>query len=132
MIFNDKEVEIKKIVAISNLKETSIKIIFDNEKNILFTVSDKSFDVKNIEKNKTISLIDKIYWDVSLVTPETYYLFDLSKDKVNLTRLDDNLFKLDVMVEKPNIIYCPLGENESFKNLIINTNFVFVDEDDYK
>ena len=77
-------------------------------------------------------MIDKIYWDVSLVTPETYYLFDLSKDKVNLTRLDDNLFNLDVMIEKPNIIYCPLGENESFKNLIINTNFVFVDEDDYK
>ncbi len=131
MIYNDEKYEISKVEAHYILRKNSHDTyieIFSNDISIVFAFDsfnpkEKDFSPFKLEKNERISLINHIFWDVTLVTKETYYLFDLTKDKIYLTRLDDNLFKLEVDIEKPDMIYCPLGK--SFKNLKIDTNFSF-------
>lgn len=132
MIYNDEKLEIEKVEAFYIIRKTSCDTyikISSKDNNITFDFKDKNFDPRKLEFNKKINLIEYINWDVELITKETYYLFDLSKDKVYLTRLDDNQFKIEVNIEKPDMIYTPLGENKSFKNLIVNTEFSFIYED---
>ena len=117
MIFNNETLEIKKITAQIN---DYIEIISEDEK-ITFNLSfnREEFDVNDLELNTKTSIIKYLYWDVTIETKETYYLFDLTKDKVYLTKLDDNKYKIDI--ENPDIIYCPL--NKSFDNLKITSDF---------
>ena len=83
--------------------------------------------ILNLLTNEKIDLIKHIFWDITLKTNDTYYLFDITKDKVYLTRLEDNKFRLEVNIDNPDMIYCP--KNESFKNLTIDVEFSFVYED---
>ena len=133
MIYNDKKIAIKEVEASyiirKNSFDTFIKIVSVDDQRIIFTFCDKNFDPRKLELNKTIDLKNLVYWDVTLVTKETYYLFDLTKDEINLTRLEDNKFNLKVHIENPDMIYSPLGENATFKNLIIDKDFSFVYED---
>ena len=134
MIYNNEKNDILNVEALSivrkNLCDTYIKVISSNGIIIVFTINDRDFDPRNMELNKTIDLIKNIYWDITLKTKETYYIFDISKDIVKLTRLDDNLYKLEVYIDNPDIIYSPLNENGNFKNLIINIDFSFLYKDE--
>ena len=129
MIFNDENINIEKAEACyiirKHSKDTYIKLYSEDEKSIVFSFCDNEFDPRNLEMNKKTDINKLIYWDISLKTKDTYYLFDISKDKVELTRIDDNLFELEVDVENPNMIYSPINENATFKNLIIKTNISF-------
>ena len=102
MIVNDIEEGIKEVEAYYIFKkhscDTYVKITSKNNKSINFTFNDRDFDPRNMKINEKIDLVKYIYWDVELVTNETYYLFDLTKDKLELTRLNDNLFKLEVKI----------------------------------
>ena len=135
MIYNDKEFEIEEVEAFYIIRKNStdmyIKVLSKDGHRIMFSWKEKNLNPRLMKINKPINLVPYIFWDVTLVTKDTYYLFDLTKDKVELTRLDDNLFKIDVYIEKPDIIYCPLVDNDTFKNLIINTTFSFCYEDKY-
>jgi len=124
MIYNDEKVDITKVDAIFEDNNVSIEITAD-DKNMFLCFNDKSFDPMTLNINEKISIVDKIYWDVELVTKDTYYLFDISKDVVDLTRIDDNLFKVDVSITNPDIIFCPLDNDNCFKKLIISVNFSF-------
>lgn len=121
MIFNNETLEIKKITAQIN---DYIEIISEDNK-ITFNLSfnREEFDVNDLKLNIKTSIIKYLYWDVTIETKETYYLFDLTKDKVYLTKLDDNKYKIDI--ENPDIIYCPL--NKSFDNLKITSEFSFIE-----
>ena len=136
MIFNDNDIGITKVEAFyiirKNSRDTYIEVIADDDTKIMFTISDNEFDPKKTKKNQKINLVKRIFWDVTLRTKDTYYLFDLTKDKVFLTRLDDNLFKLEVNITNPDMIYSPLADDATFKNLIINTEFSFIYEDSIK
>ena len=129
MIFNNEKIKIENVEAIyinkNNLQDIYIRIIFEDEKSITFNFNKKKFDPRKLEINNKINLIKYLCWDTELITNETYYLFDISKDIVNLIRLDDNLFEKEVHIENPDMIYSPLGENATFINLIINTQFSF-------
>ena len=133
MIFNDNDIGITKVEAFyilrKNSRDTYIEVSKNDDVRIMFTISDKDFDPRNLKKNVKTDLVKHIYWDVTLKTKETYYLFDLTKDKVFLTRLEDNLFKLEVNITNPDMIYSPLADDATFKNLIINTEFSFIYED---
>jgi hypothetical protein len=128
MIFNDEDLGKPIVNAFYIIKKNStnkcIEVSSDDIR-IRFSFNREEFNPLEIEKNKKINLRDYIYWDVTLFTKETYYLFDLTKDNITLTRLDDNLFNIDVKIENPDMIYCPLGEKEKFNNLYINANFAF-------
>ena len=130
MIYNDEKFEIEKVDAFyiirKNSRDTYIEIFSKDGIHIAFTFNEKEFDPKKLVKNKEIDIKKYIFWDVELITNEANYLFDLTKDTVNLTRLDDNLFNIKVHIEKPDIIYSPISTNASFKNLIIDSNFSFV------
>jgi hypothetical protein len=133
MIFNDQQIEINGVEAYfiirKNSRDTFIRISSKDEKRIAFTISDKEFDPSNLELNKKIDLIKHIYWDVTLVTKDTYYLFDITKEKIELTRLEDNKYNIKVNIENPDMIYSPLGNDATFNNLNIDTNFSFIYED---
>ena len=134
MIFNDEEIELEKVKACyiirKNSRSTYIEIHSKDGKSIVFTFNSDEFAPKKLNKNKVIDLRKYICWDVELVTDEAYYLFDLTKDNIELIRLDDNIFNIKVHVDNPNMIYSSHYENATFKNLIIDTNFSFSYEDD--
>ncbi len=129
MILNNEDLGIPIVKALYIIKKNSfdtyIEIISKDNKRINLAFKDRHFNPKSLEKNKKINLIEYIYWDVELVTNETYYLFDITKDKVFLTRLDDNLYNIEVNIKNPDMIYSPSGEKQSFNNLYINVNFAF-------
>ena len=128
MLYNNEQKEIKEVEALfiirKNSRDTSIKISSTDNTSIIFTISDNDFDPRNLEVNKKIDFIKHIYWDVTLKTKDTYYLFDLTKEIVELTRLDDNKYNLKVQIEKPDIIYTPA--EDKFHNLQIDTDFSFI------
>ena len=132
MIVDDEKLEIKKVYAPfiirHHSRDTYIEIVSEDSKSIIFAFNREEFNPKQLEKNKEIDLKKFIYSDVELVTNETYYLFDLTKDKISLVRLDNNIFNLKVNIENPDMIYSPLSKTASFKNLIIDTNFSFIYE----
>ena len=132
MIFNDINVEIDKIEAFyiirKNYYDTYISIKSKDNKSIVFTFKD-DFNPKDMILNEKIDLVKQIYWDITFKTNDTFYLFDITKDKVFLTRLDDNKYRLEVNVKNPDMIYCPLGDNESFDNLSIDVTLSFIYED---
>ena len=123
MIYNDENIEIGFFEA---NYDYWIKIVSaDLNKEIIFGFNSNKYDFNNLEINQTINLIDYLYWDTTLKTEETYYLFDITKDKVLLTKIDNNKFRLEVDIENPDMIYSPLGENATFKNIKINIVFSF-------
>lgn len=131
MIYNDLTIEIDKIEAFyiikKNYYDTYISIKTIDNKSILFTFKD-NFNPHNMIINEKIDLVKYIYWDITLKTNDTFYLFDITKDKVFLTRLDDNKYRLEVSIKNPDMIYCPLGDNESFNNLSIDVTLSFTYE----
>lgn len=136
MIYNDKTIEIEKVEAPyapyiirKHSSDTYIKIVSKDGIHITFTFKDNNCNPKELEINKNIDLKQYIYWDVTLVTNETYYLFDLTKDVINLRRIDDNNYNLYVHIDNPDMIYSPLYEGASFKNLYIDCNFSFIYEE---
>ena len=127
MIYNDEElnnIEVEAVYIINKHSRDTYIEIKSNDKIITLNFND-SFNPKKLELNKKVNLIDYINWDVELKTKETYYLFDISKDKVFLTRTRDNKYKIEINIEKPDMIYSPLGNNATFDNLIINMYFSF-------
>ena len=128
MIYNDKSIKSVKVnadyIIRKNSRDTIIEVFFD-DKRIAFCISDDKLDPRNIKIGDTIDLKKHIYWDVEVITKDTYYLFDLTKDIINLKRVDDNLFNIDVRIENPDMIYTPDTINKGFKNLIINSDFSF-------
>ena len=133
MIFNDEKIEIEKVEAFyiirKNSSDTYIRVISKKGQSIDFTFSDEELDPRLLEMNKTVNLVPHLFWDVTLYTNETLYLFDLTKDKVELTKLGENLFKIEVNIDNPNMIYSPLSRDATFKNLLIEASFSFVYED---
>ena len=131
MIFNDNNLEIKYInanyIVRKNSRDTSINIYANDDSFISFCLN-KDFDPRNISINETISLIDHIYWDVSFKNNKDIYVFDITKESLKLTRLDNNSFKLTGKIENPDLYYTK-PEGLTFNLLEIDTKFSFVYED---
>ena len=132
MIYNDESIKLVRVnadyIIRKNSRDTIIEVFFD-DKRIAFCISDDKLDPRDIKIGDTIDLKKHIYWDVEVITKDTYYLFDLTKDFINLKRVDDNIFNIDIRIENPDMIYTPDTINKGFKNLIINSNFSFNYED---
>jgi len=124
MVYNNEYLEIGKIEAHYNycIKISSI----DGNVTLYLGFNTENYNFKEMPINEKMDIIKYLYWDTTLKTEETYYLFDLDKDKVYLTRLDDNKFRIEVDIENPDMIYCPLGKNEKFDNLKIDSEFSFI------
>lgn len=120
MFLDDKEYKIEKVY----LDQVVIFIeTVDNELSIHFGFinSNNDFDIKKLDLSGKTDITNKIYWDVTLKTKDTYYLFDISKDKVYLTRINDNKYKIEVEVNDPDMIYSP--SKSAFKSLKIRAEF---------
>lgn len=132
MVYNDESIKSVKVNANYIIRKYSRNIcieVFFDDKRIAFCFSDDKLDPRDIKIGDTIDLVKHIYWDVEVITKDTYYLFDLTKDIINLKRVDDNIFNIDVRIENPDMIYTPDTINKGFKNLIINSDFSFNYED---
>ena len=131
MIFNDNNLEIKYIsaryIVRKNSRDTSIDIHSDNNSFISFYLKE-DFDPRNISINETINLTDYINWDVSFKNNKDIYVFDITNESLNLTRLGDNSYKLTGKIENPNLFYTK-PEGLTFNSLVIDTEFSFVYED---
>ena len=129
MIFNDHSIEIDKVEAFYIIRkhsfDTYIKVISKDNTSISFTFNKNDFSPKNFKINEKIDLVKHIFWDITLKTNDTYYLFDITKDSVYLTKLEDNKYRLEVNITNPDMIYTPLGENATFDSLIIDVTFSF-------
>ena len=133
MILNGIEKKTDKIdaefIIRKNSSSTHITITSKEGLSITLTFNDKNYDPRNIKINETIDLNKHIFWDVTLLDIKTYYLFDISKDKVLLTRLEDNLFRVEVDINDPDMIYTPSKDKNEFKSLQIEETFKFNYED---
>lgn len=128
MIFNDEKFDLEEIkgqfIINKNSSETNIEVKC-KDFSIVFTFNDDEFDPRKLELNKKVDIKKSIYWDVDIVYKDIVYVFDLTKDIINLTRLDDNLFHLEVKIENPDMIYS-IPRDNSFRNLIIEEDFSFI------
>ncbi len=135
MIFNDEKKEILKVEAYyiirKNSSDTYISITSKEGQSIDFTFKDEEINPQLLEMNKPVSIIPHIFQDVNVIINNSHYFFDIDKDKdiVELTRLDDNLFRINVFINEPFIINSPISKKEIFKNMKIDTNFSFKYED---
>lgn len=124
MIFDDKDVGIGNVEA-NYLIDVVIPSEDDTIK-LFLGFNTKKYEFKEMPLNERIDVIEYLYWDVTLSVNGVSVLFDISKDKVFITRLGDNKFRFEVDVENPDIIYCYEG-SEPFTNLKIDTEFSFMD-----
>ena len=123
MIFNGEDIGIGEVEAnYGYFIKVSSK---DNKYRLFLNFSEKEFDFRKMELNLQIDANKYFYWDTSLAVGESYYLFDISKDDVFITRIDDNRYKLEVNIEDPDTIYSPLGGDFKFDSLKISTEFSF-------
>ena len=124
MIFNGED------IGIGNVEATYlIDMVIPSKDNLVklfLGFNPKKYEFKEMPLNERIDVVEYLYWDVSLSVNGVSILFDISKDKVFVTRLEDNRFRIEIDVENPDIIYCYEG-NESFTNLKIDTEFSFMD-----
>ena len=118
MIFNGED------IGIGNVEATYlIDMVIPSKDNLVklfLGFNPNKYEFKEMPLNERIQIIEYLYWDVSLSVNGVSILFDISKDKVFVTRLEDNRFRIEIDVENPDIIYCYEG-NESFTNLKIDT-----------
>lgn len=121
MIFNDIEMNIKEVIA----NQYFIEINSDNL-SIILGFNQEKLDLKRLNINETIDLNKYIYWDVSIKYKDDNLLFDISKDIVELTRIEDNKYKLFIDINNPDMII----PKPSFDNLKIDTTISF--DYDYK
>ncbi len=129
MKYNGEDKTVDKIEANyiirKNCADTYIKISSKDGLSIALTFNDKNYDPRNININETIDLIKCIYWDVTLLDIKNYFLFDITKEKALLTRIDENLFMLVVDINNPDIIYTPSNNKDEFKSLYIEETISF-------
>lgn len=127
MIYNNENIEIGFVKAIYN-DCINIKSI-DNKKEIILNFNKNNYDFNSINIGQTIDFKKYLCSDTTLKINKTSYLFDLTKDKIFITKIDDNKFKLFVDITNPDIIfiYNPV-ENEIFKNLKIDIEISICDE----
>lgn len=118
MIFNDITYPITNVEA--NYKYF-IKIKSNEDISIVFSFNLKELDYDSLKLNETINFIPYIHWDITLVTKEEKYLFDISNNKVELTKLDKNKYELKVDVKNPNMII----PGNTFDNFSFKTEFEF-------
>ena len=118
MIFNDITYPITNVEA--NYKYF-IKIKSNEDISIVFSFNLKELDYDSLKLNETINFIPYIHWDITLVTKEEKYLFDISNNKVELTKLDKNKYELKVDVKNPNMII----PGNIFDNFSFKTEFEF-------
>ena len=107
----------KNIIEITSLDETITLYLGFNT---------KEYDVMKMELNKRINIIEYLYWDVSLKVREGRHLFDITDNKVYLTRLDENKFRLEVDIDNPDMIDSNVGE--IFNGLKVDAEFSFKDK----
>ena len=124
MFYNNVDIGISKIDARYKyiIEITSL----DENVTLFLGFNTKEYDVKKIGLNKRTNIIEYLYWDVSLKVNNGRYLFDITKDKVYLTRLDDNKYRLEVDIENPDMIDSTVGE--TFNSLKVDTEFSFKDK----
>lgn len=124
MIFNGED------IGVGNVEATYlIDMVIPSKDNLVklfLGFNSKKYDFKEMPLNERIDIIEYLYWDVSLSVNGVSILFDISKDKVFVTRLEDNRFRIEIDVENPDTIYCYEGSNP-FTNLKIDTEFSFMD-----
>ena len=116
MIFNNVEMNIKEVIA----NQYFIEINSDNL-SIILGFNQEKLDLKRLNINETIDLNKYIYWDVSIKYKDDNLLFDISKDIVKLTRIEDNKYKLFIDINNPDMII----PKPSFDNLKIDTTISF-------
>ena len=124
MFYNNEDIGISKIEAYyKNIIEiTSL----DETITLYLGFNTKEYDVMKLEFNKRINIIEYLYWDVSLKVREGRHLFDITDNKVYLTRLDKNKFKLEVDIDSPDMI--DSNVDEIFNSLKVDAEFSFKDK----
>lgn len=122
MFYNNEDIGISKIDAYYKkiIEITSL----DEDVTLILGFNTEEYDVMNMELNKRTNIVEYLYWDVSLKVKDGRHLFDITENKIYLTRLEDNKFRLEVDIENPDMIDSTV--EEGFINLKLDTIFSFV------
>lgn len=124
MFYNNEDIGISKIDAYyKNIIEiTSL----DEDVTLILGFNTEEYDVMNMELNKRTNIVEYLYWDVSLKVKDGRHLFDITENKIYLTRLEDNKFRLEVDIENPDMI--DSNVDEIFNSLKVDAEFSFKDK----
>ena len=126
MIFNGVDVGVGKYECIYDWYMS----VYSKDLKTYITVSfngHKDLDVKTMKLNERTNMRDHLYWDNSIVSNDISYVFDSDKDEIYLTRLDNNKYRLEITVNKPDMIYTTSDESKSFDSIIVDTEISFTD-----
>ena len=100
-----------------------------NDKNIkiILNFNNNKYDFNNMNINEKIDLFKYLHSDASLIIDGISYIFDLADNKVLLTKIDDNKFKLEINIDKSDVMitYPREVKNIEFDSVKIDTEISF-------
>ena len=126
MIFNNKEYEIDRIDTDNENIEIYSK---DNEVSLYLIGNPNEYNkIKELPFNERTNVNELFCWDSEVDYNNMSYVFDMSKDDVYITRLNDNKYLLEINIEKPDMIVAyennKAVEEKSFDNFRVSTEII--------
>ena len=120
MLINNEEHKIANVIANYGY---FIDIISNDEDKFTLSFKLEHDDLKNIELNKRLNVTEQFDFDASLSDKDGYQVIDIYRDNVYITRLEDNLFRLEVIINDAVIMFNK--SKTDLKTLNIDTQFSF-------
>lgn len=121
MIINDLEYDVLVEANYGYYIEISDK---NNENRFILSFAPNHKDLKNLKLNERTLVTNDFHWDPGLVTKKGYYVFDIEDTNIYITRLDDNLFKLELGIKNPYVIVTDINDSQ-VEYLGVNVEFQF-------
>lgn len=121
MIFNDESFEVNVEANYGHFIEISNK-----SKNKKFTLSfaPDYKDYRKFKINEKVFVTDDFHWDPTIEDEDGYIVLDTSDINIYLTRLEDNLFLLELGIKNPYVIFST-PENRKLEYFGINVKISF-------
>lgn len=121
MIFNNESFEVNVEANYGYFIEISDK---SGKNKVVLSFTPDHKDLKNLNINERVFVTDEFFSDTSVIDEEGYCVLDISDINIYLTRLDDNLFRLELGVKNPYIMYT-VPEGKTLDYLGVNVEFSF-------
>ena len=120
MLINNEEHKIANVIANYGY---FIDIISNDEYKFTLSFKLEHDDLKTIELNKRLNVTEQFDFDASLSDKDGYQVIDIYRDNVYITRIEDNLFRLEVIINDAVIMFNK--SKTDLKTLNIDTQFSF-------
>lgn len=121
MNINNEEIKIKNINA---YYDNRIELEAENGICLIINFKATPSELKDINLNERLLITDKFYFDASIEKDkENYMCFDISNNEIYLTKIDDNMYRLEIIIDDISIIN-KLGTID-INNIKVDTTITF-------